>query len=166
DPLPGLSIAGGSITEGNSGTTFAAFRITLPQGSNGLVSVEYATSDGTAIAGADYVATTGTLLFGPGEAQKIVMVPVIGDIVPEPAETFFLNLQSPSGAVISNGRGTATILNDDNAPTAAPATISGQITTADGASLGGVVLTLTGGPKSRRTITDGLGRYAFAEVET
>src|SRR5205823_13043755 len=76
----------------------------------------YATADGTAMAGSDYQATSGTLTFMPGETQKTVTVSVIGDTANEPDETFFVRLSSPSNASIADGEGVGTILNDDTLP--------------------------------------------------
>ncbi|MEI6240886.1 MAG: Calx-beta domain-containing protein [Planctomycetia bacterium] len=69
----------------------------------------------TATAGrnADYTATSGTLTFNPGETAKTIAVAVRNDTTVEANETFFLNLSSASGATISAGQGTGTIVNDD-----------------------------------------------------
>jgi len=77
------------------------------------VTVNFATADGSAFAGSDYVATSGTLTFAPGTTTQPVTVNVIGDTTPEPNETFFVNLSSPTNATIATGTGTGTILNDD-----------------------------------------------------
>ena len=65
-------------------------------GSNGSVSVEFATADGTAIAGQDYTATTGTLNFANGETSKSFAVPILDDATTEPDETFTVLLKNPS----------------------------------------------------------------------
>ena len=80
------------------------------------VTVKYATANGTATAGADYVATSGTLTFAPGETAKSVTVGVIGDTTVESNEKFTVKLSSPSGATISRTTATGTIVNDDTAP--------------------------------------------------
>ncbi|HWP53694.1 MAG TPA: Calx-beta domain-containing protein, partial [Pyrinomonadaceae bacterium] len=116
DPVPFLSINDVSLTEGNSGTTSANFTVSLSAASGQTVTVNYATANSTATAGSDYVATSGTLTFAPGEATKTVTVTVNGDTANEPDETFFLDLSSPTNATITQSRGTATITNDD-APT-------------------------------------------------
>ena len=61
-------------------------------------SVAYNTSDGTATAGGHYQAKTGTLTFAPGETSKTITVPVNGDRLVEPNETFFVNLSTPTNA--------------------------------------------------------------------
>jgi aryl-phospho-beta-D-glucosidase BglC (GH1 family) len=86
------------------------FTVALAEPSTAPVTVRYATADGTATAGSDYVATSGTLTFAPGETVKTVAVTVIGDTVAEGNETVFLDLTGPDGTV----RATGTITNDDS----------------------------------------------------
>ena len=112
----GLTINNVSVLEGNSGTTPATFTVTLSPASAVPVTVHYATSDGTATAGSDYTATSGTLAFAPGVTSQTITVPVIGDTVVEPDETFTVTLSQPSAATISVSTGVGTILNDDVAP--------------------------------------------------
>ncbi|MEY2475791.1 MAG: large repetitive protein [Actinomycetota bacterium] len=111
-----LSVNDASVTEGNSGTTNAAFTVTLSPTSAQTVTVHYATANGTATAGQDYTASSGDLTFAPGETTKTVNVPVTGDTAPEPNETFTLELSAPGNATIGDGSGTGTILNDDGTP--------------------------------------------------
>jgi hypothetical protein len=80
------------------------------------VTVSFATADGTATAGSDYVATSGTLTFNPGVTTQTITVNVVGDTTVEPNETFLVNLSAPSNATIATGQGTGTIVNDDGAP--------------------------------------------------
>ena len=75
--------------------------------------VDYATADGTATAGEDYTATSGTLTFGPGESLKTVSVPVLDDALDEGEETFTLRLSNARGAQIADGEATGTIKNSD-----------------------------------------------------
>ena len=76
------------------------------------VTVQYTTANGTASAD-DYIATSGTLDFAPGETSKQVNVSVIGDVFVEPTEFFFVNLGTPTNAKINDSQGQATIINDD-----------------------------------------------------
>jgi hypothetical protein len=123
DPTPGLSIGNVTVTEGNAGTVAANFTVTLGAASGQTVTVNFATADGTATAGSDYVATTGTLTFAPGITTQPVAVTVNGDIVPEANETFSVNLSAPTNAVIGVGTGTGTITNDDAPVVVAPTTL-------------------------------------------
>jgi len=72
---PGLSINDVSVTEGNSGTTTATFTVTLSAASNQTVNVNFATANGTATAPTDYLATSGTLTFNPGDLTRRSMSP-------------------------------------------------------------------------------------------
>jgi len=77
------------------------------------VTVNFATQDGyfpdgnydAAIAGQDYVATSGTLTFAPGETTKTITVQIIGDMTPESEEVFFLRLSGATNASIANSWG-------------------------------------------------------------
>ena len=79
-------------------------------------SVDYATSDGTAIAGADYTAVSGTLSFNPGQQTATFQVPLTDDRVEEPTETVSLLLSNPSGLAQLGAAGTLNILNTDYRP--------------------------------------------------
>ena len=79
----------------------------------GAVTVKYATANGTAQAGSDYVAKSGSLTFQVGQRVQTVSVVVRGDRVKEGNETFFVNLSGATGATVMDGRGGGTIGNDD-----------------------------------------------------
>jgi hypothetical protein len=109
-PPPTISIGDASITEPAAGTAPAPFHVTLSHGSStAVVSVSYATADQTATAGPDYVATSGTVSFQPGEVDKVVTVLVNADTIVEPAETFLVNLTAPVNATIADGQAVGTI---------------------------------------------------------
>ena len=111
--LPTLSVGDASLAEGNSGTKQMVFTVSLSQAATGPVTVNYATANGTATAGQDYVAKTGTITFAAGETQKTVSVTINGDKVAELNESLALNLSSPSGATLADGAAVGTILTDD-----------------------------------------------------
>ena len=94
----------------------------------GPVSVDYATSDGTATAGADYEAATGTLTFAPGEASKSVTVHVTSDAAHEGDETLQLKLSNATGGASlgSPAGATVTIADDDAAPGSADPPLAGS----------------------------------------
>ena len=79
-PKPALAVAGASLAEGNAGTQSLSFTVTLANRTPLRVSVAYATADGTATAGSDYTATSGTLVFAPGETSKTIAVPFSGTL--------------------------------------------------------------------------------------
>jgi hypothetical protein len=126
---PTLSINDVSVTEGNAGTKTATFTATLSAAATGTVTVNYATANGTATAGSDYVATSGTLTFPAGTTSRPVTVTVNGDTTVEPNETFTVNLSSPSGATLADAQGVGTIVNDDVACTAVQVSIADRGTT-------------------------------------
>ncbi|MCT8357430.1 putative Ig domain-containing protein [Xanthomonas citri pv. anacardii] len=123
DAQPALSIDDVSVNEGNSGTTTATFTVSLSAASGQTVTVNYATADGTATAGSDYVARSGTLTFAPGVTAQGVAVTVNGDTAVEPNETFSVGLSGASNATIARATGTGTILNDDAVVTISPASL-------------------------------------------
>src|SRR5262249_59690097 len=81
------------------------------------VSMAYATANNTAAAGTDYVATSGTLVFAPGETTKVVTVLGLGDRLNEPDKTLFLNLSNPVNIVLGDTQGMGLLRNDDPLPT-------------------------------------------------
>ncbi len=115
DDGPSLSVSSPSVIEGNAGTTQAGFTLSLSASSPQAVRVTYLTSDGTASAGQDYQQTSGTVTFPAGTTGQSVNVPVIGDALDEPNETFYLNLGSVVDATPSSSAIAATIRDDDGA---------------------------------------------------
>jgi hypothetical protein len=111
--LPSLSVGNAQVTEGNAGSTDAVFTVTLSAASATPVTVDFATADNNATAGADYTPTTGRLTFPAGTTSLTVAVPVIGDEATEGNETFRLVLSNPSGATLGTATGTGTIVDDD-----------------------------------------------------
>jgi len=110
---PALSIAGASVQEGNSGTTSLSFAVKLSVKSKKVVSVHYATADGTATASSDYTAASGTVKFRPGQKVKAISVSVTGDTEVEQDETFTVQLSNPRNARIAHGSAAGAIANDD-----------------------------------------------------
>lgn len=104
------SVSVGDITVGRTsfGTTIARFDVTLSTAPIETAAVDYATSDGTAIAATDYVATSGTLTFVPGETTKAVEVTVLG-YPSAPNGTFFLDLNAPVNVAIADGQARASL---------------------------------------------------------
>jgi hypothetical protein len=102
------------VVEGNSGTTAASVTVTLGPASSSTVTVHYATVDGTAkVSDNDYVATSGTLTFAPGQTTKVVTVPVVGDTKLEDYELLGLTLSSPTNATLGNATEKIQIRNDE-----------------------------------------------------
>lgn len=110
---PSISVRNASVVEGNSDTTQATFVVALSAASSQSISCSFATSNGTATAGSDYVASTGAVTFAPGEVEKPVVVLVNGDTVDEVQETFFLDISNVENATVDASRGTGFIVDDD-----------------------------------------------------
>lgn len=90
------------------------FTVSLSLPSVDEVTVDFATSDGTALTGNDYTAASGTLTFAPGETTKRILVPALDDIDLDADEIFNVTLSNATGgATIDDGQGVATITNDD-----------------------------------------------------
>ena len=113
---PRASAADATIAEGGSGTATVDIPVTLDNPSPNTVTIAFETQDGTATAGSDYTTTAGTLTFAVGEQRKVVSVPVAGDTVLEPDETFTVKLSAPSNATIADDTGLVTITNDEPQP--------------------------------------------------
>jgi hypothetical protein len=113
DAKPNIKIGDASVSEGNSGTKPMTFHVTLNHRSAFPVTVHYSTVDGTAKAGSDYVAATGTLTFAPGQVSKPVTIQIKGDKTKEKNESFLVTLYNASNGNISDPNGTGVIRNND-----------------------------------------------------
>ena len=116
-----LSIADVRMGEGGSGTTDMEFMVRLDRASREVVTVDYGTADGSAIAGQDYTTVSGTLTFEVhrlgSTIGQVIRVPIIGDATVESNETFTVRLSNPIGAVLAaDGTATGTIIDDDASP--------------------------------------------------
>lgn len=123
------STAGFTVNENGGAATLTAV---LSAPSSKTITVGYTTQNGTASAGSDYTATSGTLTFAPGENSKTLAVALLDDTVDEPDETVALVLSNPQNATLGTpANSTITILDNDNPaqPTAAFTAIptSGQV---------------------------------------
>ena len=117
---PALSIADAAVAEGASGTKVLRFTVRLATAATSNVTVSLATANGTATAGSDYVAATGSLTFTPGQTARNFDVTIRGDLTREANETFQVVLSNAAGAPISDASATGTISNDDGQRTGGP----------------------------------------------
>ncbi|MFK7914789.1 MAG: PQQ-dependent sugar dehydrogenase [Pseudomonadales bacterium] len=115
---PTVSIAGSSVTEGNSGTTNVVLNVTLSASSSDPVSVDFATSDGSANAGSDYNAQSGTVTIAAGATTTSIDLQVTADTSAEPDETFTVTLSNASNANLGTASATVSIRDDDTAAVA------------------------------------------------
>ncbi|HEY2346284.1 MAG TPA: Calx-beta domain-containing protein [Xanthomonadaceae bacterium] len=120
--MPGLAAAvqPGTIhdvtmKEGNSGTTNMVFTVDIPGEQKVNATANYTTVDGTAFAGTDYVATSGTLTIPAGQLSTTIIAPIIGNTTPGPTRTFTVKLSGSHNMTIAHGHGEAigTIVDDD-----------------------------------------------------
>ena len=118
--IPVITINDVIVTEGDSGTSQAVFTVSLDQPTSELVTVQFHTENGAAIAGEDYQAVSGQLDFQPGEMTKTISVPILGDSVIESNEGFQVVLDQVTGATLASATGSGTIQDND-----APAPMSG-----------------------------------------
>ena len=134
-----ISVADATVREEEGATL--AFAVTLDREREVDVTVDYATSNGTATAGEDYVAQSGDLTFAAGETAKTVEVEVLDDLHDEGTETMTLTLSNPSGARIADATATGSIENIDPMPQAWMVrfgrTVGSQVVDALGQRLGG-----------------------------
>jgi thermitase len=157
-PPVDIAISGGSVVEGNSGVTQLAFTVTLSAAATATVSVNFATANGTAAAGSDYAATSGTLAFLPGETTKQILVDVIGDTAYEANETFSVALSGASAnARIATASATGTITNDDSQPPppATPTLAISSVAALENAGTFVFTVTLSAASSSRVTVRFG-----------
>ena len=112
-PAQALAFAAASFKAGEAGP--AVVVVTRTGGSAGTVGVTYATSNGSAGAGSDYVSTTGSLSFAPGVTRATFTVTLVGDAAAESTESFTVTLSAPSGGATLGEPHTApvTIVDDD-----------------------------------------------------
>jgi len=157
-PPVDIAISGGSVVEGNTGVTQLAFTVTLSAVAASTVSVNYATANGTAMAGGDYLASSGTLSFLPGETVKTVLVDVLGDTAYETNEAFSVVLSAASAnARITTASATGIIANDDSQPppAATPTLAISSVAALENAGTFVFTVTLSTASSSRVTVRFG-----------
>lgn len=112
---PTLSIEDIEVIEGDTGTTAATFTVRRSGDTSQPSSVAFSTGDGTAVAGTDYASASGIVDFATGESIKTIDIDILGDVLEELDESFFVALTSPIGANIGTPQATATIIDNDTA---------------------------------------------------
>lgn len=132
-----ISIGDRAVVEGQSGSVSATFPVTLSAPGLKPLSVTYATSDGSAIAGSDYTAVPTTVLsFALGVVSQNVTVTVLSDTNPEPDEVFYVNLSDPTNVILGDIQGVGTIRADEHQITRIARSSSNIVTTWSAASGG------------------------------
>jgi peptidoglycan-N-acetylglucosamine deacetylase len=111
---PGVRIHGNHVTERNPGTLgFDTFTVALSRPTTWTVRILAQTHDGTAVAGADYKSTSGTITFAPGQTSRTFRVRVYNDLLHETTEFFRLHIYRAQHATIIKTHGVALIADDD-----------------------------------------------------
>ena len=118
------------VTEGDTWNGVANLEVKLTRPSASVVTVDFATVDGTAVAGSDYLPTSGTLTFTPGVTSVRMSVQVLSDTLVEPAEHFTVILSNPVGASLVVGSVAQPIQDNDRGPDISV----GNVTTVEGDS--------------------------------
>ncbi|MBD2692391.1 M10 family metallopeptidase C-terminal domain-containing protein [Anabaena catenula FACHB-362] len=124
-----------TIVEGNINPQNVTYTVTLSNTSNQTITVQYATSNGTATAGSDYTSKTGTLTFNPGVKTQSIIIPIVNDAINEANETFILTLKSPTNASLGTKASAITTITD---------TLSAAVTTILPTNVENLTLTGTG----------------------
>ena len=112
---PTLSVSDGSLTEGNDGRGGGELHATLSKSWPRPVTVDFMTSGGSATAHCDYSFRYGTLTFDPGQTEASLLLPVMGELAPEAAETVVVQLGNATEATLATDTAVLTIVDDDAA---------------------------------------------------
>ncbi len=131
---PRVSVGDVTVVEGDAGNATASFDVTLDQSAAATVMVPWSTSPGSATRPSDYSTTSGTLSFPAGTTSLTISIAVKGETLVESTETATVNLGVPTGAVVADGSGTLTILDDDTTPSATALSI-GDVALTEGDTL-------------------------------
>lgn len=109
----GFAVASTDAIENSGGAKILVERM---EGTDGTVTAQYATADGTAVAGRDYAAQAGTVTFGPGEILKTISIPLLDDQTYDGARQFTVTLSNPAGASIGVATDTVNVADDEHPP--------------------------------------------------
>ena len=158
--------------QGDEGDTLG-FRLRLSQAAGHAVTVHWRTESGSAQAGQDFDAGSGSLTFKPGETQKTVQVRTLDDAHDDSGETFRVLLSDAEGAAVADGEAVGTIRNDDPMPSAwlghfgravAEQALDGITERMVAAPASGTQMTLAGRAFGGRVRSDGAGRFGAGET--
>ena len=109
-PLINITTSPQTVVEGLA--TSQVYTVSLSTASSQSITVQYATSNGTATSGSDYTSTTGTLTFNAGITTQIITIPILNDAVNEADETFSLTLSNPTNALLGSTKSVTTTITD------------------------------------------------------
>ncbi|MFL6283527.1 MAG: Calx-beta domain-containing protein [Pyrinomonadaceae bacterium] len=155
DPLPTIAVDDITVTEGDSGSKLATFTVTRTGLTDRFINFTARTSDGSAVAGEDFLAlTTSTFQLSPTSATTTVSVNVLGDTLIEPDKSFALLLTSPVNASISDGSGVC-VIKDNDTTTGLPTVqfAANEFKVSEGAGVATVTVTRSGDSSAPTTIS-------------
>ena len=113
DDVPVINLsANQTIVEGNSNPQNVTYTVTLSRSDTRVITVNYATANGTATAGSDYTSRTGTLTFNSGVTSQSINIPILNDSINEANETFTFTLTSPTNANLGTRTSVTTTISD------------------------------------------------------
>lgn len=167
---PPVSVGDASVAEGDSGTRNLVIPVTLGTANPYAPAyVNFVVGDDTALAGVDYVASSGTITFSAGQTSQMITIAIIGDIDTEVTETLRITLSNAIGTVISDGVAVGSILNDDvtilglQALSSAPTTLGQTTYFTASAATGGVSFEWDFGDASPLSAT-ALANHVYADA--
>jgi Calx-beta domain-containing protein len=111
--MPSLVLSQGTV-QVDEGAGTLSLVVQLSAASNRQVTVQYATGGGTATAGSDYTAKSGTLTFAPGATSRTLVISIANDTNSEPDETFVVTLSAPSNATLGAATSTTVTISDND----------------------------------------------------
>jgi CSLREA domain-containing protein len=171
---PRESVPSGSV-RANPVSSPAATSSPIGPAAISAVSVAYATANGTASAGLDYAATSGTLNFGVGETTKTIAIPILSDNLEELPETFTVTLSAPTGAATLGATTTTTVTISDVDTTACQTTLSVAVPVGStvlpvvsraGCNVGDTIAIDPGQPNEERGLIVGFGSIVIQQPTT
>jgi uncharacterized delta-60 repeat protein len=155
DPLPTIAVDDITVTEGDSGSKLATFTVTRTGLTDRFINFTARTSNGSAVAGEDYLALTpSTFQLSQTSATTTVSVSVLGDTLIEPDKSFALLLTSPVNASISDGSGVC-VIKDNDTTTGLPTVqfAANEFKVSEGAGVATVTVTRSGDSSAPTTIS-------------
>ncbi|MDE0679498.1 MAG: hypothetical protein OXI11_04675, partial [Gammaproteobacteria bacterium] len=150
DPAPKVSVSSSETVVEGAGNV--SLTVSLSKESGKKVTVDYATSNGTAVAGQDYRAKSGTLTFDPGDEPKKISVSIIDDSVSESDENFKVRLSNPSNATLGSAASSTVTIRDNDLPDVTVSYASATYEATEGGASATVTVKLSAEPKRQVNI--------------
>ena len=172
DPVPTINLSGSqTIVEGFTSPQNVSYTVTLSNPSSQTITVNYATANGTAIAGSDYTSTTGTVTFNPGNTSQFINIPILNDNLNEANETFTLTLTNPTNVTLGTPKTVTTTITDtlnSSVTTTLPANVENLTLTGTSAinGTGNAGNNVLNGNNASNTLSGANGNDTYAFIAT